>query len=124
MKKSGILIVLIMALLLISACSADEAATPTVVAEVQSSPTSAPQEPAVTPGTAAHKWTEEVEAAATETQVPEPTETAVPTTAPTEPPEVVVTVSDECLACHMDQEKLTETAAPEEKAPSESSGVG
>jgi hypothetical protein len=33
-------------------------------------------------------------------------------------------VSDTCLGCHMDKERLIETAAPEEKTPSESSGVG
>ena len=32
--------------------------------------------------------------------------------------------ADECLACHADQDRLIETAAEEEEAPSESSGMG
>ena len=124
MKKSRAIIVLVVAFLLIGACSAAEEEPSAIVSQVLSTPTAALQEPAVNAGTAAHRWTEKVEVAATETQVPEPTASAVPTTAPTETPEIVASVSDECLACHMDKETLIETAAPEEKAPSESSGVG
>ena len=124
MKKTGMTMVFIVALLLIGACSAAEEEPTAIVAQVLSSTTTAQQEPSVTAGTAAHRWTETVEAAVTETQIPEPTASAVPTTPPTETPEIVASVTDECLACHMDKEKLIETAAPEEKAPSESSGVG
>jgi hypothetical protein len=124
MKKSATIIVIVMALLLIGACSAAEEEPSAIVAQVQTSPTMVLEEPSIMAGTAAHRWTETVETTATETQVPEPTASAVPTTAPTETPEIVASVSDECLACHMDKETLIETAAPEEKAPSESSGVG
>jgi len=34
------------------------------------------------------------------------------------------TEPDYCLACHSDQQQLIDTAKPEEKAPSESEGVG
>jgi hypothetical protein len=68
----------------------------------------------------------------TSTSVPAATDTAVPTAAPTVAPSATPTSeptftpepADQCLACHTDMEKLVDTAAPEEKAPSESSGVG
>jgi len=71
---------------------------------------------------------------ATETLVPTPTETIAPTEiatvaptptpVPSATPEEILAVADACLGCHMDKEHLIETSAPEEKAPSESSGVG
>jgi hypothetical protein len=124
MKKSGAIIVFIVTLLFIVACSAAEEEPSVIVSPEPSAPTKALQENTIAVGTAAHRWTEAEEATTTETQVPEPTASAVPTTAPTQTPEMVASVSDECLACHMDKETLIETAAPEEKAPSESSGVG
>jgi len=124
MKEIGALIVLIVTLIFIVACSAAEEEPPVIVSQEPIAPTKAPQENTIAAGTAAHRWTEAVETAATETRVPEPTASAVPTTAPTQTPEMVASVSDECLACHIDKELLIETAAPEEKAPSESSGVG
>jgi len=58
----------------------------------------------------------------------EPTATAEPTVEPTEaaPTEVAMVEfeGDECLTCHADKERLIETAALVEEAPSESSGVG
>ena len=124
MKKSGAIILFTLTLLFIVACSAVEDEPPIIISQGPSTPTKAPQENTIAAGTAAHRWTEAEEATATETHVPEPTASAVPTTEPTQTPEVIASVSDECLACHMDKEMLIETAAPEEKAPSESSGVG
>jgi outer membrane biosynthesis protein TonB len=58
----------------------------------------------------------------------EPTASAEPTFEPTEaaPTEVAMVAfeGDECLTCHADKERLIETAALVEEAPSESSGVG
>jgi hypothetical protein len=85
---------------------------------------------------------EVAEPAATETSkptatlAPAATDTAIPATAPTvvasetasetptSEPTFTPEPADQCLACHTDMEKLMDTAAPEEKAPSESSGVG
>ncbi len=53
---------------------------------------------------------------------------SAPTPVPTAPlPEAVLTPlsqTDYCVQCHTDKEALIETAKPEEKAPSESEGVG
>jgi cytochrome c553 len=53
-----------------------------------------------------------------------PTPTAVPT--PTLPAAVFTPQSsvDYCVSCHTDKDTLVQTAKPEEKAPSESEGVG
>jgi hypothetical protein len=124
MKKSGAIIIFIVSLLLIGACSVAEEEPPLEITQELTTPITAPRESSIVAETAAHRWTEAEEAVVTETQVPEPTPSAVPTTAPTETPEIIASVSGACLACHMDKEMLMETAAPEEKAPSESSGVG
>jgi PBP1b-binding outer membrane lipoprotein LpoB len=78
--------------------------------------------------------TNTAEPTATETSTAVPTETAAPTETatvapsptpvPSPTPEEIVASTDACLNCHLDKEQLIETAAPEEKAPSESSGVG
>ena len=70
--------------------------------------------------------TEPITQAPTETIAPTETATTAssPTPNPTATPEEISATSDTCLGCHMDKERLIETAAPEEKAPSESSGVG
>ncbi len=124
MKKSRAILVLFMTLLFTGACSAAEEVPPLVISQELAIPTEAPKESSVLAGTAAHRWTDVEGVIATTTQVPEPTSSPIPTPSPTESPEMVASVSDECLACHMDKDKLVETAAPEEKAPSESSGVG
>lgn len=66
------------------------------------------------------------EPAATATESPTPTETLAPTptTEPTPTEEAIAEVSDQCLACHADQDQLIDTAEPEEEIPNESSGVG
>jgi hypothetical protein len=87
----------------------------------------APTEQAAAPEVVAEETaTSSPEPTATATETPTPTETVAPTptTEPTATAEVVAETSDECLACHSDKEQLIETAAPEEKVPSESSGVG
>lgn len=102
---------------LLAACGAEEEPTPTEQA-VASAPTVAVEEAAInTP--------EPVEPTATATEPP-PTETVAPTptSEPTPTEEAVAEAADQCLACHSDKEQLIDTAKPEEKVPSESSGVG
>lgn len=57
-----------------------------------------------------------------------PSETLAPPAAltliPTITPQIAAVVSDECLNCHSDKDRLIETSATVEVAPSESSGVG
>lgn len=52
---------------------------------------------------------------------PEATFTPIP---PTIEPEVIVAPPNECLVCHVDKQRLIDTAAQVEEVPSESSGVG
>ena len=118
--RSKYLALIFVLALALASCGQEEPPTPTEQS-VASAPTAAVVEEAATDTPVA------VEPTATATQVPPtPTETLAPTatTEPTRTEEVVVEVSDACLACHSDKDQLIETAAPEEKVPSESSGVG
>jgi outer membrane biosynthesis protein TonB len=124
MKSRGtIIICLLLAMLIFTACGQSEAATPgeepsavaeaTVVAVAEATETSVPTE----------EPTEEPTEVPTEEPTEEPTE--VPTEVPTEEPVAEIT-SENCLTCHSDKEQLIDTAAPEpeETESSESSGVG
>jgi len=57
---------------------------------------------------------------------PQPTSTPTPVPTATVAPEAVTpaVAVNYCLECHSDKEALIQTAKPEEKAPSESEGVG
>ena len=119
MKLRGtILICLLLAMLIFTACGQSESTTPgeepsaaeeaSVVAVAEATETSVP--------------TEEP----TEEPVDEPAESVeVATEEPTVEP-VSEATSENCLTCHSDKEQLIDTAAPEpeEAESSESSGVG
>jgi hypothetical protein len=105
-------------------CESDPAQTPAEISLVDETTAQSPAPTSAVQGTISHRWSEATPTVETEQVTPEPTATTEPTPIPTETSEIVASSSDECLACHMDQEQLMQTAAPEEKAPSESSGVG
>ena len=113
------LVLLFVLTIALVSCGQEEAPTPTEQS-VASAPT-------VTVEETTTSTSEPAEPTETATQAPPtPTETLAPkaTTEPTPTEEVVAEVSDACLACHSDKDQLIDTAAPEEKVPSESSGVG
>jgi len=86
-------------------------------------PSDAPEvaEPAATETS---KPTATLAPAATDTTVTAIATTVAASETPTSEPTFTPEPADQCLACHTDMEKLVDTAEPEEKAPSESSGVG
>ena len=105
--------------MVLAGCGQEEPSTPTEQ--------SAASAPTAIVDQAATDTPEPAEPTATATQAPPtPTETLVPTATlePTPTEEMVAEIADACLACHSDKDQLIETAAPEEKVPSESSGVG
>ncbi len=123
MTKLRLIVIPLVVAVLLAACSpTDEPEgagaslnTPEAIQDIPT-PTDEPMEMA----------TATITEAPTETTAPTETATSVPssTPIPTATPEEIASVSDTCLDCHMDKERLIETGAPEEKAPSESSGVG
>lgn len=112
-SSNNYVIFLMIVSLILAACSEEATPAPT------EQPVAAAQERATNTPLPA-------EPTATATEPPALTETVAPTATgePTATAEVVAEVTDQCLACHGDKEQLIETAAPEEEAPSESSGVG
>ena len=115
---SKTIIMLLVVAAFLAACGQEESPTPTEQAAA-TAPTAVVEE-------ASTATPEPPEPTATATELPAPTETLAPTatTEPTPTEEVIAEVSDECLACHSDKDQLINTVAPEEQAPSESSGVG
>ncbi len=125
-SRSMVIVYLLLAALIFTACGQSEKATPgdepsaaasvTVIAVAEAAQTSLPLE----------EPTEEPTVATTEEPTIAPTE--VPTVVPTEAPTAVPTEepTESCLTCHSDKEQLMSTAAPEpeETESSESSGVG
>ena len=115
-----LLLISILTALLVACGGADETPDPTEELAAVSTNTPEPVEPSPTPEPAEPTITVE------------PTETTEPTVEPTEvvptatPEEIAMAEfeGDECLTCHADKERLIETAALVEEAPSESSGVG
>ena len=63
-------------------------------------------------------------AACSTAKVEPPTTTVVPTETVADPTSTPEAVSEECLACHTDKQRLIDTATPIEAAESESKGVG
>jgi outer membrane biosynthesis protein TonB len=116
MKKFWMLLLASFCTALLVACSqAAESPTPTAESiAVVSTNTPEPREPSPT--------LEPAESTATVTAAPAATK--VPTLEPTTPPEEVASEDNDCLACHIDKDRLIDTTAPVEVAPSESSGVG
>lgn len=112
-SKYGIVLVIVATVLV--ACGGEEAPVATQQ-PLASAPTVGAQEFATN--------TPEPTAVATDPPAPTETSAPTPTAEPTPTEEVVAEISDHCLACHSDKEQLVDTAAPEEKVPSESSGVG
>lgn len=66
---------------------------------------------------------ETVEAMISEVSQPTPTSIPSPQTIEIEPTQAA-TVQDACVACHVDQQRITDTAKKEEAGEGESKGVG
>lgn len=122
MTKLRLIVVPLVIVSFLAACSpstqssvAEEEATQDTLEATQDFP-SPTEEPEIPP-------TETATLVPTQTAMPTETATVAPTPLPTATKEVAV-ISDACLGCHMDRDKLIATAKEEEKAPSESSGVG
>ncbi len=124
MKRLIVLSMFITALVVLTGCTSEAVQTPTETARIDQPATQSLEDASSVQGTTSHRWSETTPTAELEEVTPKPTATIAPTPIPTETSEIVASSTDQCLACHMDQEKLMETAAPEEQAPSESSGVG
>ena len=117
MKLRGIILIsLLLAMLLFTACGQNEATT------TGDEPSAVEEAAEVVAVAEATETSQPIEETAEETAEPEEEPAAEETT----PEPAPVMTSENCLNCHGDKEQLIDTAAPEpeETESSESSGVG
>ena len=109
MRDTKLIIFLVLVMFLFASCSG-------------ASKTTAPLEPEVTEDVLPTETEdEEIQSPTIEPTKPEPTPTEVE---PTVEPTSMEVPTGECLDCHMDKDRLIDTAKPEEEVVNESSGEG